>query len=72
MMGGELILLTGCLGVFAFVFGLVVAILGKVKLSMWSNTVLTGTKSRLLGVACMIASLLYMVVFYWAWSKYDR
>lgn len=71
-MGGELIFLTWCLGLFAFVFGLAVAILGKVKLSMWSDTVLAGIRARLLGVACMVASVLYLLVFYWAWSKYDR
>jgi len=30
MMGGELILLTWCLGLFAFLFGLAVVIVGKV------------------------------------------
>jgi hypothetical protein len=71
-MGGELILLTWYLGLFAFCFGLAVVIVGKVKLSMWSKTILKGTRARLFGLFCMIASVLYLFVFYWAWSKYDR
>jgi hypothetical protein len=71
-MGGECILITFIAGWVPFFYGFWICASGRVYLSSTSDEPLRGWKAKFLGLMTILCSIAYFVVFFWAWSKYDR
>jgi hypothetical protein len=71
-MGIELILFSYAVGLIPILFGLVVLISGRVRVTLWSVEPLKGLEARMVGLATILMAVPYYAVISWAWSIDDR